>query len=193
MQRKRIGFVTWVTFALILSVPIVLSQTSHVPVVSAGPQAQQSQQQSSQSGQQQAAAQSGQQGQQSGGQQGQEQSGQSGQQQASAAGGQQQAGQQTVFGGGDVTSQDWTSVGADTFNQADADQSGFVTQQELERWAQTNWGGTPGGGDDDGPLFGLLDVNDDKQVAQDEWFTQESFGALDDDGSGVLEDDEFRV
>jgi hypothetical protein len=59
--------------------------------------------------------------------------------------------------------------------------------------AQTNWGGTPGGGDDDGPLFGLLDVNDDKQVTEDEWFTGESFGALDDDGSGVLEEDEFGV
>jgi uncharacterized surface protein with fasciclin (FAS1) repeats/Ca2+-binding EF-hand superfamily protein len=137
-------------------------------------------------------------GQQQGQQQAQQQSGQkgqqSGEQQASAAGGQQQQDQQqAIFGGGEIASDDWTSVSTDAFAKADADQNGFLTKQELEQWAQTNWGGTPGGGDDDGPLFGLLDVNDDKQVTEDEWFTEESFGALDDDGSGVIENDEFRV
>ncbi len=93
----------------------------------------------------------------------------------------------------EITQEEWTGYG-ESFADYDADQSGYIDQDEYETWyGEQGFGGEPGGGDDDGPLFGLLDVNDDKQVTEDEWFTEESFGALDDDGSGVLEDDEFGV
>lgn len=92
-----------------------------------------------------------------------------------------------------VSQAEWTEYGGQSFEQIDADGSGTIEEAEYNQWASTNWGGAPGGGDDDGPLFGLLDVNDDVQVDQDEWFSDDAFSALDDDDSGVLEDDEWGV
>lgn len=92
-----------------------------------------------------------------------------------------------------VSQAEWTEYGGQSFEQIDADGSGTIEEAEYNQWASTNWGGAPGGGDDDGPLFGLLDVNDDVQVDQDEWFGDDAFSALDDDDSGVLEDDEWGV
>ncbi len=92
---------------------------------------------------------------------------------------------------GEVTEEEWTAYGEESFAGADADQSGFVDEDEFNRFAESNFGGTAGGGDDDGPLFGLLDTNDDVQADEDEWFGNESFVELDDDESGVLEENEL--
>ena len=93
----------------------------------------------------------------------------------------------------EITEEEWTSFGDESFSEVDADASGSIDEEEYTTWATTNWGGEPGGGDDDGPLWGVLDVNDDVQVTEDEWFGEDAYGELDDDESGVLEDDEFGV
>ena len=92
-----------------------------------------------------------------------------------------------------ISRDEWTQYGGQSFSEIDADGSGTIEEAEYNQWATTNWGGTPGGGDDDGPLWGMLDVNDDVQVDQDEWFSDDAFSSLDDDDSGVLEDDEWGV
>ena len=109
------------------------------------------------------------------------------------AGAQEQAAVLDANQNAQVTQSEWTQYGEQSFSEIDADASGTIEEAEYNQWATTNWGGTPGGGDDDGPLFGLLDVNDDVQIGQDEWFSDDAFGALDDDDSGVLEDDEWGV
>lgn len=118
---------------------------------------------------------------------------QTGQQSAQQQTGQQQSGQQTgQQQAQELNEEAWINYG-DTFSLADVDQSGYIDEEEYNSWAAANWGGEPGGGDDDGPLFGLLDVDDDQQIAEDEWFSEESFGELDDDESGVLDETEFGV
>ena len=93
---------------------------------------------------------------------------------------------------GVITQEEYGAYG-ESFGEFDADQSGFIDEEEFNTAAQTNWGGEPGGGDDDGPLWGLFDVNDDQQVTEDEWFSDDSFAGLDDDESGDLGEDEFGV
>lgn len=91
-----------------------------------------------------------------------------------------------------ITVEEWTAYEG-TFTEANSNQDNHISQDEFKQWAQTTWGGTPGGGDDDGPLFGLLDINDDQQITQDEWFTQGQFDVLDDNDSAYLEDGEFMA
>ena len=91
----------------------------------------------------------------------------------------------------EITEDEWSTYGEESFAEADADQGGYVDEEEYNTWATSNFGGEPGGGDDDGPLWGLLDTNDDAQVAEDEWFSDDVYGELDDDDSGGLGEDEF--
>ncbi len=93
----------------------------------------------------------------------------------------------------EITQEEWGAYGDQTFGEADADQGGYVDEEEYTTWATSNFGGEPGGGDDDGALFGLFDTNDDVQVDEDEWFGDDAYGELDDDESGVLDEDEFGV
>jgi hypothetical protein len=93
----------------------------------------------------------------------------------------------------EITQDEWTGYGEETFGEADADASGFLDENEYNDWSESNFGGEPGGGDDDGPLWGLLDTNDDAQVAEDEWFSDDVYGELDDDDSGGLGEEEFGV
>lgn len=93
----------------------------------------------------------------------------------------------------EIGEDEWSTYGDETFGEADADASGYVDENEYNDYAQTNWGGEPGGGDDDGPLWGMFDVNDDAQVTEDEWFTEDAFSNLDDDESGTLDENEFGV
>ena len=95
-------------------------------------------------------------------------------------------------GDGVVDTDEWNAFG-DTFNDFDGNGDGMVDESEWESAANDAWGGAPGGGDDDGPLFGLLDTTDDNQVGQDEYFSEESFDELDDNENGVLDNDEFGV
>ena len=81
----------------------------------------------------------------------------------------------------------------DTFSSFDENGDGVLDESEWESAANDAWGGAPGGGDDDGPVFGLLDTTDDNQVGQDEYFSEQSFEELDDDENGVLDDEEFGV
>ncbi len=94
---------------------------------------------------------------------------------------------------GEITEEEWTTFGDESFADADADQGGYVDEEEYNTWATSNFGGEPGGGDDDGALFGLFDTNDDVQVDEDEWFGEDAYGELDDDDSGALDEDEFGV
>ena len=93
----------------------------------------------------------------------------------------------------EITREEWGAYGDQTFAEADADQGGYVDEEEYTTWATSNFGGEPGGGDDDGPLWGLLDTNDDAQVDEEEWFSDDVYGELDDDDSGGLGEDEFGV
>jgi predicted transcriptional regulator len=93
----------------------------------------------------------------------------------------------------EITQEEWGAYGDQTFGEADADQGGYVDEEEYTTWATSNFGGEPGGGDDDGPLWGLLDTNDDAQVDEEEWFSDDVYGELDDDDSGGLGEDEFGV
>ena len=93
----------------------------------------------------------------------------------------------------EVSGEEWSVFGDNTFGDADADDSGYLDENEYNDYAQTNWGGEPGGGDDDGPLWGLFDVNDDSQVTEDEWFAEDSFTSLDDDESGILDGTEIGL
>ena len=95
-------------------------------------------------------------------------------------------------GDGVVDTDEWNAFG-DTFSDFDANGDGMLDESEWETAANDAWGGAPGGGDDDGPLFGLLDTTDDNQVGQDEYFSEESFDELDDNENGVLDNDEFGV
>ena len=92
-----------------------------------------------------------------------------------------------------ISEDEWTAFGDESFDEVDADDSGAIDENEFNDYSETNWGGAPGGGDDDGPLWGLLDVNDDAEVTEDEWFSEDTFAELDDDESGALDDDEFGV
>jgi Ca2+-binding EF-hand superfamily protein len=91
----------------------------------------------------------------------------------------------------EITKEEWAGY-SESFTDYDADDSGFIDQDEYETWSdEQGFGGTPGGGDDDGPLLGILDTTDDNRVGDDEWFSDEGFSELDDDDSGALEEDEF--
>ena len=91
----------------------------------------------------------------------------------------------------EITQEEWTGY-SESFADYDADDSGFIDQDEYEAWSdEQSFGGEPGGGDDDGPLWGILDTTDDNQVGDDEWFSDEGFSELDDDESGALDEDEF--
>lgn len=91
----------------------------------------------------------------------------------------------------EITQEEWTGY-SESFADYDADDSGFIDQDEYEAWSdEQGFGGEPGGGDDDGPLWGILDTTDDNQVGDDEWFSDEGFSELDDDESGALDEDEF--
>ena len=92
----------------------------------------------------------------------------------------------------EITQEEWSTYGDETFGEADADQGGYVDEEEYNTWATSNFG-EPGGGDDDGALFGLFDTNDDVQVDEDEWFGDDAYGELDDDESGALDENEFGV
>ena len=91
----------------------------------------------------------------------------------------------------EITQEEWTGYG-ESFADYDADDSGSIDRDEYETWyGEQGFGGEPGGGDDDGPLWGILDTTDDDQVAEDEWFSDEGFSELDDDESGALDEEEF--
>ena len=91
----------------------------------------------------------------------------------------------------EITQEEWTGYN-ESFADYDADDSGFIDQDEYQTWSdEQGFGGEPGGGDDDGPLWGILDTTDDNQVGDDEWFSDEGFSELDDDESGALDEDEF--
>ena len=79
-----------------------------------------------------------------------------------------------AFAAEEIGLDEWLGYEAN-FTQADANGDGMVDQQEFDQWANDVFGGAPGGGDDDGPLFGLLDINDDQQLTQDEFFTEGQF------------------
>lgn len=81
----------------------------------------------------------------------------------------------------------------DSFDAFDSNDDGLVDQDEWGNCVNTALGGEPGGGDDDGPLWGLLDVTDDSSVDEDEWFSDDSFTELDDNDDGVLDENEFTV
>lgn len=95
-------------------------------------------------------------------------------------------------GDGMIDESEWNAYG-DTFNEWDADGDGSVSTQEWDSGVNDAFGGTPGGGDDDGPLFGLLDTTDDNQLGEDEYFDDDSFAALDDNEDGMLDDQEFTL
>ena len=50
----------------------------------------------------------------------------------------------------EITEEEWGAYGDETFGEADADQGGYVDEEEYNTWATSNFGGEPGGGDDDG-------------------------------------------
>ena len=79
------------------------------------------------------------------------------------------------------------------FSAWDANQDSMIDEDEWNEGAQTSFGGEPGGGDDDGPLFGWLDTTDDNQIGEDEFFSDDSFTGLDDNEDGVLDQDEFGL
>ena len=91
---------------------------------------------------------------------------------------------------GIVDADEWGAYG-DEFDSWDANDDGLIDENEWTEGVNTAFGGTPGGGDDDGPLFGVLDPTDDNQIGEDEFFNDESFGELDDNEDGVLDQDEF--
>ena len=91
---------------------------------------------------------------------------------------------------GVIDTDEWNAFG-DNFSQFDANGDGMLDESEWESAANDAWGGAPGGGDDDGPLFGLLDTTDDNQVGQDEYFSEDAFDELDDNENGVLDNAEF--
>lgn len=91
---------------------------------------------------------------------------------------------------GMIDGDEWSTY-SDAFGTWDANGDGMIDEDEWNEGVNTAFGGTPGGGDDDGPLFGLLDTTDDNQIGGDEFFNDESFGELDDNEDGVLDEDEF--
>ena len=91
-----------------------------------------------------------------------------------------------------IDTDEWNAFG-DNFSKFDANGDGMLDESEWESASNDAWGGAPGGGDDDGPLFGLLATTDDHQVGQDEYFSADAFDELDDNENGVLDNDEFGV
>lgn len=79
---------------------------------------------------------------------------------------------------------------ADEFDTWEGNDDGAIEENEWNEGASAPFGGQPGGGDDEGPLFGLLDTTDDDQIGEDEFFN-EGFGELDDSEDGVLDDNEL--
>ncbi len=86
----------------------------------------------------------------------------------------------------EITEEEWTTYGDESFGEADADQSGFVDEEEYGTRSEA-----AGIGDDEGELFGQMDADDDEQVGEDEWFGEETFAERDEDESGAVEDDEW--
>ena len=91
---------------------------------------------------------------------------------------------------GMIDGDEWGDYG-DEFDTWDANGDGLIEENEWNEGVNTAFGGAPGGGDDDGPLFGLLDTTDDNQIGEDEFFSEEGFGELDDNEDGMLDEDEF--
>lgn len=93
-------------------------------------------------------------------------------------------------GDGSIAEEEFDEYEA-AFDAYDANSDGMVDESEWSDCANAAFGGEPGGGDDDGPLFGLLDTTADNAVGEDEWFTEDNFSALDDNEDGVLDENEF--
>ena len=85
---------------------------------------------------------------------------------------------------GEITEEEWGAYG-ESFGEYDADQSGFIDEEEYGTWAEAE-----GVEDEEGELFGAC-AGDDEQIAEDEWFGDETFGEYDEDESGAIEDDEW--
>ena len=85
-----------------------------------------------------------------------------------------------------ITEEEWTNYGDESFGQADADQSGGVDQEEYDTWAENE-----GIEDENGGLFDDMDADDNDEVSEDEWFSEERFAEYDEDQSGSVEDDEW--
>jgi hypothetical protein len=81
-----------------------------------------------------------------------------------------------------VDQDEWTAFGGH-FEDLDANDDGFLSEDE---WASAMM---PTGGDQ--PVFGMLDVNEDVQIGEDEFFSDESFAELDENQSGRLDREEF--